>query len=101
MKQKILKENILLTSPGSPSATIGELEGEVDLQWDAVKGAKCYIIELSNRNGLVWNQLDIVSVSKHTVTNLKTKTTYCFRIAAVNGKQKGPWSNVISKKLIP
>lgn len=99
MNKRVLKENTLLSSPGSPSATIGELEGEIDLQWDAVKGAKSYIIEISNTRNSRWKQLDIVSVSRHTATALKRKILYSFRIAAVYGNMQSPWSNIVSKKL--
>jgi hypothetical protein len=98
-KKGKLKKIIHMLSPGSPSATIGELEGEIDLQWDSVKGAKCYVIELSNSKNTGWKQLDIVSVSRHTATDLKSKILYSFRIAAVYGNQQGPWSNIVSKKL--
>lgn len=85
--------------PESLSATIGELEGEIDLQWDSVKGAKSYVIEFSPGNAQRWKQIDIVSVSKHTITNLKANTMYYFRIAALTGKKQGPWSEIVNKKL--
>ena len=91
---------VLPLKPESLSATIGELDGEIDLQWDAVKGAGSYIVELSKNRSISWEQIDIVSVSKYTVTGLKGNATYSFRIAAISGKLQGSWSEVVSKKIV-
>lgn len=91
-----MKTNGMLKSPESLSASIGELEGEIDLHWDRVEGAS---IELCRNNGSIWMQVDIVAISKHTVENLKSGSAYNFRVAALNGKTRSPWSEKASKRL--
>jgi len=99
MKSQHSKIKLFTQGPGSLSATIGELEGEIDLQWDAVKEATSYVVEMLKNKSKCWEQLDIVSNSKHTITGLKTSTRYSFRIAAINGKQQGPWSETVEKSI--
>ncbi len=99
MNSQTAEINLMPGKPQSLSATTGELEGEIDLQWDSVKDASSYVIELSKNKSERWQQVDIVSHSGHTVTHLRTNTVYHFRIAALNGKKQGPWSEAVSKKL--
>lgn len=90
----------VLESPQSLSAAIGELDGEINLQWDSVQGANSYIIEFCrNKQNPSWRQIDIVSLSRYTITDLKAKSTYSFRVAAINGKAQGPWSEAVTKKI--
>lgn len=93
------QELSMIKKPESLSATIGDLSGEIDLQWDSVEGASSYIIELSKGNQKHWLQADIVSASKYTLAELRANVIYRFRIAALNGRRQGPWSEVVSKKL--
>lgn len=91
--------NNIPSQPESLAATIGELDGEIDLQWDSVKGASSYVVELLKGKRGNWEQVDIVSVSRYTVNSLRNKIVYSFRIAALNGRRQGPWSKIITKKL--
>ncbi len=93
-------EEIRISSPFSLNATSGDTEGEIDLNWEPVKGANTYLIQKSSdlQKPLKWVSEDIVAKSSYTVTKLKSKHTYWFRIAAVGRKGQGPWSNLVQKK---
>ena len=78
-------------------ATTGDQEGEIDLQWDAVKTAYSYVIQFStaDKKKNIWKHIDIVNGSKYTVTGLKPQRDYAFRIAVVNKEGQGGWSKPI------
>jgi len=76
----------------------GDIEGEIDLQWDPVTDARFYIIQISIYSGnLNWVQFDIITKSSYTLSGLKSKKRYCFRVCAVNSGGNGPWSEIICK----
>lgn len=71
------------------SAAKGESKGEINLQWDSVKDAVSYIIEIGNpkqSNDIEWKIVDIISDSRYTVRNLRSNKDYYFRVAFVNRK---------------
>src|SRR4030095_15247823 len=76
----------------------GTFEGEVNLQWDAMKEANRYIIQVS-KNGTGWQQIDIVSDPQYSLSGLRSGRTYCFRISALYRSGQGPWSNPVMKKV--
>lgn len=82
------------------SATSSDMQGEIDLVWEPVKGAKSYVIQrrtmLKKRNH--WKQEDIVTRPNCTVSKLKSGLEYGFRIAAVGSKGQSQWSRVVHKK---
>lgn len=80
------------------AASEGDMSGEIDLQWDPVAHAGFYIIQVSvYSDSLNWIQFDIISNSNYTLSGLKSKKRYCFRVCAVNTAGKGPWSEIICK----
>lgn len=90
----------ILKPPTSLSAATGELDGEVNLQWDSVDKANFYVIEYSmNRKNQFWKQADIVTVPHCTIAKLKPNVAYSFKVAASNGNEQSQWSEVVSKKL--
>jgi len=93
------KEEIHLLAPNFIAATKGDLDGEVDITWEPVKGAYTYIIQKrneKNRNAK-WEQVDIIDRSSYTISKLKSGKKYRFRVAAVNSKGQGPWSETVNK----
>lgn len=91
---------MLLDTPQSVSVCNGDLEREVNLQWDSVPGAITYIIEFKTDTANNWIVADTVINPKCTITGLKNNTFYCFRVAALNSKGQSKWSKTIKKKLI-
>lgn len=95
-------QKFLLPPPISIYATTGDLNGEIDLVWEPVKGASNYIIQYSpgTQKQSSWRYLDVVTKSSHTLTNLKHGKNYKFRVAAVSSKGQGTWSKPVIKKVI-
>lgn len=95
-------QKLFLPPPALLTAVIGNLNGEIDLDWKPVRGATTYIIQSSSRiiKNPSWKYVDVVTKSRHTVTNLKHGKTYWFRVAAVGSKGQGTWSQPVNKKVI-
>lgn len=84
-----------LPAPLGLIATVGDIDGELDLDWDSVRGANSYVIQKSPDpiTPTSWQQAAIVTKSKGTVTGLTSGTKYWFRVAAVGTAGQGPWSD--------
>lgn len=84
-----------LPQVGDLRATMGDMEGEIDLVWDSIKTARNYVVEdREHRDGTEWKQARIVSRSRCTVSGLDTGKTYAFRVAALGPNDlQGPWSD--------
>ena len=83
------------------SAAKGTSKGEINLQWDSVENAVSYVIEIANSNhskDIKWKVLDIISESRYTVRNLRSKKNYFFRVSYVNGNGQSDISRKIIKK---
>lgn len=87
------------TAPEMVFATKGTFPGEINLQWDAVDGAKSYVLQMSKGKQDKWVQIDIVSEPFYMFTGLDSKTEHSFRVAAVFKEGQGEWSEIFTKKL--
>lgn len=99
-KEKKLSGRKNINVPLGLTATTGDLDGEIDLVWEPVNGANAYIIQVNrslNRPG-GWVQEDVVTRSSHTISKLKSGTTYSFRIAAAGSRGQSSWSEPVIKK---
>lgn len=83
------------TAPTGLHATAGDHEGELDLNWDRVQGAKSYVLERSPdpSTATSWAQEAIVTRSSATVNGLTSGTHYWFRVAAVTSGGQSGWSD--------
>lgn len=82
------------TVPANLTATMGDHEGEIDLQWAPPKGAKSYIVECSTYAvPRTWQQVKIVTRSSLTVPDLTPGEVYAFRIKAIGGGGESDWSD--------
>ena len=79
--------------PEGLSATAGDMEGEIDLQWEPVSNAKSYAIQQSPDPPGTWAQAAISTKSKHSITNLTSGDKYWFRVAAVGAGGQSGWSD--------
>ncbi len=86
--------NGMLAAPQNVVATMGDLEVEVDVAWNRVRGAGSYVVEskLYNDPG-AWQQAKIIQKSRATVTGLQSGKKYSFRVRAVGAAGEGPWSD--------
>lgn len=89
-------------APATPialSATEGDHDGEIDLSWDTVKGAKSYVIERSPDppTATSWVHEAVSLKSSATVGGLVSGTRYWFRVAAVMSSGQSGWSDPATK----
>ncbi len=84
-----------MAQPANLRASMGDLAGEIDTQWDAVRGAKSYILDCRTHGATPgpWAQVKILTSSKFTVTGLVPGQEYSFRVRAVGTAGEGPWSD--------
>ena len=87
------------TPPTSLIVTDGDEEGEIDLSWDKVKGAKSYIIERSADppTATSWGHATVALRSTATINGLTAGTRYWFRVAAVLSAGQSGWSDPATK----
>lgn len=85
--------------PANLSATAGDRDGEIDLSWEAVSGAKSYVIEQSADppGPDTWKHAVVSARSSQTIDDLESGKRYWFRVAAVNGLGQSGWSDPAMK----
>jgi len=88
-----------LPMPAGLAATAGDMEGEIDLSWDRVTGAKSYVIEQSPDpiTPLSWKHAGVSTKSSITVSGLTSGTKYWFRVAGIGAAGQGAWSDPATK----
>ncbi len=76
------------------SASAGDHDGEIDLSWDKVSGAKSYVIEKSADppTPTSWMHAGVSTKSRFTVEGLTSGTRTWFRVAAINANGQSGWS---------
>ena len=85
--------------PANLSATAGDRDGEIDLGWEAVSGAKSYVLERSTDpvTATSWTHAGVSTKSSQTIGGLASGTRYWFRVAAINGLGQSGWSDPAMK----
>lgn len=85
------------------SATIGDTPGEIDLQWDAVRDARSYIVQFclitNSAKEEDWKHIDIVTESCCTVSGLKKGKIAGFRVALISDNGQSKWCRKVYKKI--
>ena len=87
-----------LGAPQNLRATAADVEGGVDLMWDALKGSSSNVLESRVQGTAAWTQAGIVQQSKFTVLGLTPGTLYEFRVHGVGKDGAGPFSDVAVKR---
>jgi Fibronectin type III domain len=74
-------------------------EGEMELTWDSVNGAKSYLVQFSTEPGGAanWSLAMACTKSKATIKNLESGKKYWFKVAALGSAGQGPWSDPATK----
>ena len=82
----------------APSNPVAEgSDGQVELSWGAVTGAKQYVILWSDLSGeSLTNEIKDIEGTSFTHIGLTNFRTYRYRIAAETGGGRGPESNLVS-----
>ena len=85
----------ILPAPINFLATMGDMQGEVDLSWDPIKGTKVYMVEyrLHDEPNQPWVPAKPTSRSSTTVTGLVSGKNYGFRVRTMSAAGEGPWSD--------
>jgi len=87
------------SQPQGLSADAGDRDGEIDLSWDVVSGAKSYMVQQSPDpvTPTTWAHAAVSTRASYTVKNLTSGTRYWFRVAAVNNNGESGWSDPAMK----
>ena len=85
--------------PQGLTPTAGDRDGEIDLSWDNVTGAKSYVIQQSPDPAMptTWAHSAVSTKSTFTAEHLNSGTRYWFRVAAVNNFGQSGWSDPATK----
>ena len=81
------------------TVSVGDNDGELDAQWDPVRSAKSYQVQISADpiTSTSWHDATPSSVSKTVIENLTSGTRMWVRVRAINKKGPGPWSDPATK----
>lgn len=87
--------SVALEQVGNLSASAGDDEGQIDLQWDPVKGAKSYEIQTSPDpiTATSWRSLTPSSKSRSSHSGLTSGAKMWFRVRAIGKGDPGAWSD--------
>jgi hypothetical protein len=81
-------------APETLATTTGNHDGEVELSWDTVRGARSYVIErTTDPQAGPWTHAGVTPRSSLIVEGLESGKRYYFRVAAVTLNGQSPWSN--------
>jgi hypothetical protein len=88
-----------LPIPAGLSAEAGAKEGEIDISWDRVEGARSYVVEQSADpiTQTSWKYAAVSTKSSMTISGLTSGVKYWFRVAGVGAAGRGPWSDPATK----
>ncbi len=83
-----------LPPPGNLRASMSEMEGQIDLVWDAVHGASSYIVDCKEHDTpQSWQQVKVVKQVRCASTDHTPGKIYAFRVRALGPQGEGPWSD--------
>jgi hypothetical protein len=90
------------TMPPPPEgllATAGDHDGQINLQWEKVKGARSYVVQQSADppTNTSWTNSTTVVKPSATITGLTPGQKYWFRVAAVGPRGQSGWSDPATK----
>ena len=85
--------------PANLSLTVSDADGQLDAQWDRVRGAKSYEIQISADpiTSTSWQNRPSVTKSAVTLTGLTSGTKIWVRIRAIGASGPGAWSDPATK----
>jgi hypothetical protein len=98
-RERAVAATAATSEPQGLSVSAGDRDGELDLSWDKVTGAKSYVVEKSGDppTATGWSHAGVSTKSTFTVSGLASGTRYWFRVAAVNTSGQSGWSDPAMK----
>lgn len=88
-----------LPAPGDLRATSSDMEGQIDLRCNAVKGASSYEWECRLHDGNPpWSSLKTSTTVRISATGLTPGLVYAFRVRAIGSAGPGAWSDEATER---
>lgn len=90
---------VILPAPVDVLARNNAFEGQIQLKWKAVKGKDLYVVSMStDLSSGDWTMVAESTRARVTVSDLAPGKLYYFRVAAINPKGMGGWSDITSAR---
>lgn len=90
-----------LSAPTGLRLTAGDADGELDVQWDRLRGAQFYEVQLREVSGTEWATKLSDTKSKGTIDGLPSGKRYHARVRAKGAAGWSPWSDEAGPKTAP
>lgn len=77
----------------------GKNTGSIGLKWKAVRGARSYVVRMTDTIAEMnsWKQMVIVTKASAIVEGLTSGTQYWFQVSPIGAAGQGPWSDPTTK----
>jgi hypothetical protein len=82
-----------LPAPQNLVALMADLEGQIRLRWNRVKGAKSYVIEYTPDGSNNWTHAGVTTKASFNLSGLESGKRYRIRVRAIGTAGPGPWSD--------
>ena len=88
-----------LPAPMNLYAEAGNNDGQIDLNWEPVRGARSYVVEITTDANVPtsWKHKTNVTESSAAITGLTSGGKFWFRVAGVGAAGQGPFSDPCAK----
>ncbi len=88
-----------LSAPMNLYAEAGNNDGQIDLNWEPVRGARSYVVEITTDANVPtsWKHKTNVTESSAAITGLTSGGKFWFRVAGVGAAGQGPFSDPCAK----
>jgi hypothetical protein len=87
------------TTPTFVQVKPGRLEGEVQVRWDRVPGARSYTPQISKDNGLSWEDCPTITRTRMIVPGLPSGSRPWFRVSCFGITGHSDWSDAAQGKV--
>ena len=81
-----------LSPPENLQGSTADIEGNVNLKWNRVKGSRSYFVECATNQAGPWTQVDVTTRVSTVATGLVSGTKYLFRVRALGAAGFSGWS---------
>ncbi|MBI4712278.1 MAG: fibronectin type III domain-containing protein [Planctomycetes bacterium] len=88
-----------LSTPANLYAKAGQNDGEIVLNWEPVRGARSYVVEITTDANAPnsWKHKTNVTESSAAITGLASGSKYWFKVAGIGAAGQGPFSDPAAK----
>jgi hypothetical protein len=82
-------------TPAALSAAEGAKTGTISLKWKTVRGAKSYLVRMTDTiaDNASWKQAAVVTKAAASIEGLVSGKQYWFQTSAVGAAGQGAWSD--------